>query len=346
MFSEVRHREWADPRIELLFGQFGGESLAAALPKVSHHVVENASAGTRIVRWVRQGNVCYPQFRVRGGPRERMVSASNCLTDSTDSAVILGFSERVPAVRSDRNPGRTPRECPITFRRRRPYHETHIPSFENPPRSRPWLPRTHENSGWPRGHQCTALQGAQATLCLTAFVGVTQAAAARVTVHRLHRASDYKRVLARAPAAVNRHFAVHGPASPLGRDFGLGSGKELSTGDAQAFPLSVDKPRPLNPDSGTCQAVWLGMVVPKRFARDSVTRSLMKRQIRVGMRRHAAHIPAGVWVIRLRAAFDPVKYISAASTGLRAAVRNEVETLLASIHRVPEAAAPHCESPS
>jgi ribonuclease P protein component len=89
-------------------------------------------------------------------------------------------------------------------------------------------------------------------------------------------------------------------------------------------------------DSGSKNAVWLGLVVPKRFARHSVTRSLVKRQMRAGMRRHAQHIPAGVWVIRLRAAFDPASYTSAASTGLRAAVRNEVETLLASIHRVQD----------
>lgn len=99
-------------------------------------------------------------------------------------------------------------------------------------------------------------------------------------------------------------------------------------------------------DAGTRGAVWLGLVVPKRFARHSVTRSMMKRQIRAGMRRHAKHIPCGLWVVRLRAAFDPAHYISAASTGLRAAVRSEVEALLASIHRTPDAMARNVESPS
>jgi hypothetical protein len=48
--SDVGSREWTDPGIELLFGQFGSESIASALPKVGNHVVENFFSELQIVR--------------------------------------------------------------------------------------------------------------------------------------------------------------------------------------------------------------------------------------------------------------------------------------------------------
>ena len=70
------------------------------------------------------------------------------------------------------------------------------------------------------------------------------------------------------------------------------------------------------------------MVVPKRHARRSVTRSLVKRQIREAVRRHAIGLPAGDWVLRLRAPLDRVAYASAASQALGLALRQEVDSLL------------------
>ena len=74
---------------------------------------------------------------------------------------------------------------------------------------------------------------------------------------------------------------------------------------------------------------WLGAVVPKRHARRAVTRSLLKRQIRAAVERHAGGLPAGLWVVRLRAPFDRHTYRSAASQALRDAARAELDGVLA-----------------
>ncbi|MEP7058625.1 MAG: ribonuclease P protein component [Caldimonas sp.] len=74
--------------------------------------------------------------------------------------------------------------------------------------------------------------------------------------------------------------------------------------------------------------LWFGAVVPKRHARRAVTRTLMKRQIRTAVLAHADALGAGLWVVRLRAAFDRTSYLSASSTPLRRAVRDELDRLL------------------
>jgi ribonuclease P protein component len=73
---------------------------------------------------------------------------------------------------------------------------------------------------------------------------------------------------------------------------------------------------------------WLGTVVPKRHARRAVTRSLLKRQMRSVMNERAAALPPGLWVLRLKAPFDPARFVSAASQALRAAARSELQQLL------------------
>ena len=67
---------------------------------------------------------------------------------------------------------------------------------------------------------------------------------------------------------------------------------------------------------------WLGLVVPKRHARRAVTRNLLKRQLRAAMGRHGASLPAGLWVVRLRAPFDRAEFLSPGSTALRDCARN------------------------
>lgn len=73
---------------------------------------------------------------------------------------------------------------------------------------------------------------------------------------------------------------------------------------------------------------WLGAIVPKRNAKRSVTRSLLKRQIRQVFSEGQAALPPGLWVVRLRAPFDRKQFPSAASDALRAAVRAELLQLV------------------
>lgn len=73
--------------------------------------------------------------------------------------------------------------------------------------------------------------------------------------------------------------------------------------------------------------LWWGAVVPKRHARRSVTRSLLKRQIRAAVDRQPA-LPGGLWVVRLRSPFAREQFPSAASEALRRAARDELDAVL------------------
>jgi ribonuclease P protein component len=104
----------------------------------------------------------------------------------------------------------------------------------------------------------------------------------------------------------------------------------LSTGDPELVSLLVD-------DSVESALVkWrLGLVLPKKQARRSVTRSLMRNQAREAFRRHVDRVFFGGahgaevdgWVLRLRAPFDRQQFPSAASVALNAAVRQELDEL-------------------
>ena len=85
---------------------------------------------------------------------------------------------------------------------------------------------------------------------------------------------------------------------------------------------------PVDDWSASLAGHWLGTVVPKRHAKRSVTRSLLKRQIRSAWLRHTVHLPPGLWLVRLRAPFAPAQFPSAASVALRAAACAELEQLL------------------
>ena len=74
--------------------------------------------------------------------------------------------------------------------------------------------------------------------------------------------------------------------------------------------------------------LWLGAVVPKRHAKRSVTRMLIKRQIRRSFGSQEAALAAGLWVVRLRAPFDAATFRSAASEHLRDAAGAELDAAL------------------
>jgi ribonuclease P protein component len=93
--------------------------------------------------------------------------------------------------------------------------------------------------------------------------------------------------------------------------------------------MSVDESSgPERPGTAARPALWLGVVVPKRHARRSVTRSLLKREMRAGVARRAHQLAAGLWLVRLRAPFDTGLFVSAASAALRSAARSELDALL------------------
>jgi ribonuclease P protein component len=125
--------------------------------------------------------------------------------------------------------------------------------------------------------------------------------------------SQVAEVLSLPALAKTAHFSLsHRPAGPV-----------LSTVDAPIDGQIVDKT--------ASRPIWtLGLVVPKRHARRSVTRQLIRRQMRAAVARRP--LAAGDWLLRLRSGFDVRRYPSAASDALRVAVRSEIEQLF---ERVP-----------
>lgn len=85
----------------------------------------------------------------------------------------------------------------------------------------------------------------------------------------------------------------------------------------------------------------LGLVLPKKQARRSVTRSLIRHQVREALRRHGPDIWAAGrhgpevdgWVVRLKAPFDRQFFPSAASRALNVAVRDELDQLWSRLAR-------------
>ena len=151
----------------------------------------------------------------------------------------------------------------------------------------------------------------------------------RVVIGRIVRSVDFERILSAPTRARTLHFAIHHvagtpslPRQPIAHKLST----ELSTEITVPEPSSVDEPRPIAQPG---PRVWMGAVIPKRYARRSVTRSLLKRQVRAAMARQAGALPQGLWVVRLRAPFGPKDFPSAASEALRAAARTELDQLVA-----------------
>ena len=141
-------------------------------------------------------------------------------------------------------------------------------------------------------------------------------------VERLVNKVDFERLLATRARLRSVHFAIHhlaaAPLTSSTRKGGL-SAKKLSTDVEQNSPCPVD-------DLPCGHS--LGCVVPKRLARRAVTRNLLKRQARAAFERHAAALPAGLWLVRLHAPFAPAAFVSARSQALARAARGELDGLL------------------
>ena len=149
------------------------------------------------------------------------------------------------------------------------------------------------------------------------------------------RSADFERVMAAPGPVKSRHFVLHHladvPGLPLKPQAVRRRHAELSTSPVESRGVFVDDSAPQASDTQP-DAVWLGLVVPKRHAKRSVTRTLLKRQMRAAVQRQQqpplTPLRQGLWVLRLRAAFDPAQFTSAASAALAEAVREELRQLL------------------
>ena len=142
-------------------------------------------------------------------------------------------------------------------------------------------------------------------------------------IGRLVHTADFERVLATPPRSRSAHFAMHHVMDAPSRAAGKSRTpipEELSTDDVPAGTHIVDN---------LTGRHWLGCVIPKRHARRSVSRNLLKRQIRAAMVRHAGGLQPGLWLVRLRSPFAAAQFVSAASVALRDAARDELQQLFA-----------------
>lgn len=151
-------------------------------------------------------------------------------------------------------------------------------------------------------------------------------------IGRLVLSADFQRLLALPASARSAHFAVHHLPTGPGKTDGStihSSSTELST---DSIPL-VTAPVDSSPGGH-----WLGLVIPKRHARRSVTRNLLRRQIRAVMAERLAELPPGLWLVRLRAPFDRALFVSAASKPLRQAAHQELQQAFRrALHPAPAA---------
>ncbi|MDO5086617.1 MAG: ribonuclease P protein component [Comamonadaceae bacterium] len=131
---------------------------------------------------------------------------------------------------------------------------------------------------------------------------------------RLKTRAQFQALLRVPPVARSPHFAWHHLAWPAAQEL-------LPGAEAAGHPwLAL-----FSPASG----VWLSAMAPKRWARRSVTRNTVRRQIHALEAAHASALPPGVHLVRLRAAFATAEFPSATSVALKRAVRGELTQLLA-----------------
>jgi ribonuclease P protein component len=156
----------------------------------------------------------------------------------------------------------------------------------------------------------------------------------------LASSKDFERVLRTRICARTSHFAAHYMPVSLKpivqfafRSFDL---NELPTTSCQNFLGSVDNSN-LDFSHLSLKKIRLGVVVPKRHARNAVTRSMIKRQIRSIVAHEANVLAEGCWVIRLRSPFVRTKFISAISDQLKLVVREELELLMRQTVHIPVA---------
>ena len=127
-------------------------------------------------------------------------------------------------------------------------------------------------------------------------------------MQRLQTRLQFQAALAGRTLARTAHFALHCcPLTP---------GVE---------PVQAEPVLPLFPREG----VWLGAMVPKRWAKRAVTRNAIKRQIYSVSSQLETTLAPQAHVVRLRSAFDRAHYVSASSDALKRAVRGELEQLFA-----------------
>lgn len=136
-------------------------------------------------------------------------------------------------------------------------------------------------------------------------------------MQRLKTRPQFQAAMAGGTVSRTAHFALH----RLVLD--AGSGAHRSPASEPTGPGSL--PSQQGPQAlFAVEGVWLGAMVPKRWAKRAVTRNAIKRQIYTVGATFEARLPQAAHVVRLRTGFDRKQFKSAVSEPLKDAVRAEL----------------------
>ena len=142
-------------------------------------------------------------------------------------------------------------------------------------------------------------------------------------MQRLKTRPQFQAAMAGGTVSRTAHFALHRLVLPA-------EGSVAAADPASGAPTG---PGSLTSAQGpqalfAVQGLWLGAMVPKRWARRAVTRNTIKRQIYTVGDSFEARLekvaPQAAHVVRLRSGFDRKQFVSATSDQLKQAVRAEL----------------------
>ena len=151
-------------------------------------------------------------------------------------------------------------------------------------------------------------------------------------MQRLKTRTQFQAVLAGGIIARTPHFALHRAMldTPVPVAMAPVPVPDLASVATHTPTLPQPKPQTM-PTKLLFQVcdVWMGAMVPKRWAKRAVTRNAIKRQIYNVSAVAGKTLPTAAHVVRLRAGFDKAACPSATSDALKAMVRVELNQLFA-----------------
>ncbi|RYE39008.1 MAG: ribonuclease P protein component [Hyphomicrobiales bacterium] len=143
-------------------------------------------------------------------------------------------------------------------------------------------------------------------------------------MQRLKTRPQFQAAMAGGTVSRTAHFALH----RLGLEAGDAAQASPSTGPG-SLPQAQGPQAMFGVPGRGAGVVWLGAMVPKRWARRAVTRNAIKRQIYAVASVFEPQLPQAAHVVRLRSGFDRKQFLSATSDVLKQAVRDELQQLFA-----------------
>ncbi len=141
-------------------------------------------------------------------------------------------------------------------------------------------------------------------------------------MQRLKTRAQFQAVLSGQIVSRTAHFALH--------RLDLSVPNEPLSSPPTTGPVS-ERPQALFGVGGSVGGVWMGAMVPKRWAKRAVTRNTIKRQVYTLSAGNEWNWSQAAHVVRLRSGFDRKQFISATSEQLKHAVREELIQLMSRV---------------